>query len=73
VGCSHQDRNTCGYEWTFDELLVKLAIGEYEQYQQMQEKAIDALSKAPPPIIIIKDEAEIERLRIQYQPKNNEQ
>jgi hypothetical protein len=65
---ANQDRNTCD-EWTFDKLLVKLAIGEYQQYQQMEQKAIDALSKAPPPIVIIKDEAEIERLRIQYSPK----
>lgn len=64
-----QDRNTCGHEWTFDELLAKVAIGEYQESQRMSKVAQDALMKAPPPMIIILDEAEIERLRIQYQPK----
>lgn len=59
----------CGHEWTFDELLAKVAIGEYQESQRMSKVAQDALMKAPPPMIIIKDEAEIERLRIQYQPK----
>jgi hypothetical protein len=63
-----QDRNTCGHEWTFEELLAKVAIGEYQESQRMGKVAQDALTKAPPPIIIIKDEAEIERLRIQYSP-----
>jgi hypothetical protein len=70
---ANQDRNTCGYEWTFDELLAKVAIGEFQESQRISKVTQDAMLKAPPPIIIIKDEAEIERLRIQYQPKNNEQ
>jgi len=36
----------------------------------MSKLAQDALTKAPPPIIIIKDEAEIERLRIKDEPKD---
>jgi hypothetical protein len=62
-------KERCGHEWTFDELLARVAVGEHQQSQRMEQKAIDAMLKAPPPIIIIKDEAEIERLRIQYQPK----
>jgi hypothetical protein len=64
-----QDRNTCGHEWTFDELLARVAVGENQESQRISKIAQDALTQSPPPIIIIKNEAEIEQLRIQYQPK----
>lgn len=63
------NKEQCGHEWTFDELLAKVAIGEHQESQRISKIAQDAMLEAPPPIIIIKDEAEIERLRIQYQPK----
>lgn len=66
---AQQSREECGHEWTFDELLTRVAVGEFQESQRIGKVAQDALSKTPPPIIIIKDEAEIERLRIQYQPK----
>lgn len=59
---------------TFDELLATVVICKHQENLQLQQQAIDIMNNAPPPIVIIKDEAEIERLRLQYSPKdyNNE-
>lgn len=37
-------KEQCGHEWTFDELLARVAIGEHQESQRMSKVAQDALT-----------------------------
>lgn len=70
---ANEDQSVGSHDWTFDELLVKVTLAMSQEKQRMEDVALDALTKAPPPMIIIKTQTEIEELKTQYGLTNKSQ